>query len=273
MEQKATTVEIKANQDGTFEGYAAVFGNVDSYGDIIQPGAFTKTIQERRGKIRVLWNHDSFAPPVGKLLDISEDGYGLKIKAQLSSTPRGQEIAQLMRDGVIDSMSIGYSTIRHDYEQRDDLGREVRNLREVKLYEFSPVNFPANEAASITQVKRQHEAEALLTQLDAFLHAELKAGRTLSAASLTRIRAALDSITGATDELTALLEAAEPSGKSHITPGAPAAANPSSEPPKHSPLVLALNAEAQRLARETKTADLLAGLRAAAQRIYAPGGN
>lgn len=231
MEQKATTVEIKAGADGTFEGYAAVFGNVDSYGDIIQPGAFTKTIQERRGKIRVLWNHDSFAPPVGKLLDISEDGYGLKIKAQLSSTPRGQEIAQLMRDGVIDSMSIGYTTIRHDYEQRDDLGREVRNLREVKLYEFSPVNFPANEAASITQVKRQHEAEALLTQLDAFLHAELKAGRTLSAASLTRIKAALDSITGATNELTALLEAAEPSGKSHITPGAPAAANPSTEPP------------------------------------------
>ena len=66
MEHKATTVEIKTAADGTFEGYAAVFGNVDSYGDIIQPGAFTKTIQERRSQIKILWNHDSFAPPVGK---------------------------------------------------------------------------------------------------------------------------------------------------------------------------------------------------------------
>lgn len=224
MEQKATTVEIKAAADGTFEGYASVFGNVDSYGDIIMPGAFTKTIQERRGKIRVLWNHDSSAPPVGKLLDISEDGYGLKIKAQLASTPRGQEIAQLMRDGVIDSMSIGYTTVKHAYEQRDDLGREVRLLQELKLYEFSPVNFPANEAASITAVKRQHEAETLTLQLKHWLQGELKAGRTLSAASLARIKTALD-------ELTALLESAEPDAEKRTTPAAPADANPSIEPP------------------------------------------
>lgn len=261
MEQKATTVEIKANQDGTFEGYAAVFGNVDSYGDIIQPGAFTKTIQERRGKIRVLWNHDSFAPPVGKLLDISEDGYGLKIKAQLSSTPRGQEIAQLMRDGVIDSMSIGYTTIRHDYEQRDDLGREVRNLRELKLYEFSPVNFPANEAASITDVKRQHEAEALTLQLTHWFQSELKAGRTLSAASMARIKTALD-------ELTALLESAEPDAEKRTTPAAPAAANPSTEPPAALDLLDGLKA----LRTDLKRDAVLQDLRAFGRSLTARGG-
>lgn len=268
MEQKTTAVELKASSDGIFEGYAAVFGNVDSYGDVIQPGAFTKTIQERKSKIRVLWNHDSSAPPVGKLIDISEDAYGLKIRAQLSSTPRGQEIAQLMRDGVIDSMSIGYTTVKHAYEQCDDLGREVRLLQELKLYEFSPVNFPANEAATITQVKRQHEAEALFTQLDAFLHQELKAGRTLSEASLSRIKTALTGIGGAVDELTALLESAEPTAGKQHTPSAPVDAKSTGEPLTHSPLLTALQLEAKRLDSEVNGSALLSDLRKFSASLY-----
>lgn len=204
MEHKAIQVEIKADSSGIFEGYASVFGNVDSYGDIVQPGAFKKTILERSNQIKVLWNHDSYAPPIGKMLSAVEDGKGLYIKAQLAQTPRGQEIAELMRAGAIGEMSIGYSTLKYSYEQRDDLKMEVRNLLEVKLYEFSPVNFPANEAATITQIKREGEAETLALQLKHWLSDELKAGRTLSAASLERIKTALS-------ELQTLLDGAEPS--------------------------------------------------------------
>lgn len=260
MEHKATTVEIKTAADGTFEGYAAVFGNVDSYGDIIQPGAFTKTIQERRSQIKILWNHDSFAPPVGKLLDIREDAYGLRVQGKLLDTPRGQEIAQGMRDGVIDSMSIGYTTIKHAYEQREDLGREVRLLQELKLYEFSPVNFPANEAATITAVKRKHEAEALLVQVADFFSQELKAGRTLSVASLERIQAALDSIQESANQLEQLIQAVEPDAKARTTPSP-------DEPPKHSPAVSALLETAQAASREQKSRELLAEFRAFGARL------
>ena len=256
MEQKTIPVELKTADDGTFEGYASAYEVVDSYGDVVKRGAFAKTIAERGSKIKLLWNHDSSAPPIGKFLSLEEDSYGLKVKGRLSNTPRGQEVLQLLREGSIDSMSIGYTTIKYDYEQRDDLGREVRNLREVRLYEVSAVNFPANEAATITQVKRQSELETILVQAEAYILSELKAGRTLSAASLTRIKAALDSISSATDELTALLEAAEPSGKSHITPGAPAAANPSTEPPPALGLLEGLKALRQDARRDAVLLEL-----------------
>lgn len=195
VEQKniTTKIELKATTDssdkGGFEGYAAYFGNADSYGDVIQPGAFSKTIQERKGKIKVLWNHDMWGLPIGKPTHMEENEKGLYVKADFAGTSLAQDVRILMQDGVIDSMSIGYSTIKSVWEEVD--GDWIRNLLELKLYEFSPVNIPANPLAAVTGTKAALDVvEKTLEQLDRFVAAGIKSGRPLSAENVKRLQVA-----------------------------------------------------------------------------------
>ncbi len=158
MNQKATSdervlkaLEFKAAvnlEERTFEGYASTFGNVDQVGDIIMQGAFTKTIQERfpKGDIKILWQHYE---PLGMPIEIREDENGLYVKGRISKTALGDDALELMRDGVVNRMSIGFSIVKADFD--DQTGNRI--IREVKLWEFSPVTFPANEKAVITAVK------------------------------------------------------------------------------------------------------------------------
>ncbi len=149
----AFSLEKMDAQEGTFQGYASTFGNLDLVGDVIHPGAFTKTLAERGGKVRLLWQHDT-TEPIGKPLELREDAKGLYIKAKVSDTSRGRDALALLRDGAIDSMSIGYDVIPSgvDFSKGSD-GKTVRNLRELKLYEVSLVSFPANEQATVLSVK------------------------------------------------------------------------------------------------------------------------
>jgi len=136
----------------TVEGIAAAFENIDGGDDMLHPGAFTKTLAERGNKVRFLWQHDR-AEPIGKPFEIHEIPEGLFVKAMISDTARGRDALALLRDGAIDSMSIGYDPIAGgtDYTRHGET--TVRNLREVKLWEFSLVTFPMNEAAVVTALK------------------------------------------------------------------------------------------------------------------------
>lgn len=150
-ERVIKALEFKAAVDveaRTFEGYASTFGNVDQVGDIITPGAFAKTIQERfpKGDIKILWQHYE---PLGMPIEIREDERGLYVKGRISKTALGDDALELMRDGVVNRMSIGITIVKADYD--DQTGNRI--IREVKLWEFSPVTFPANEQAVITAVK------------------------------------------------------------------------------------------------------------------------
>src|SRR5512139_1749898 len=157
MEHKTLSFEIKAVdfEGRTLEGFAAAFGNIDQVGDVIHPGAFRKTLAERGQKIKFLWQHDP-TEPIGKLIEAHEDTGGLFVKAIISDTQRGRDALALLKDGAIGEMSIGYDTVKGgmDYS-KDAKGNTVRNLREIKLYEFSLVTFPANEQAIVTSVKEQ----------------------------------------------------------------------------------------------------------------------
>jgi len=133
----------------TFEGYAATFGNVDLVGDIIHPGAFTKTITERGHRVKLLWQHKT-DEPIGRPM-LREDARGLFVSSVISDTARGRDTGVLLRDGVVDSMSIGYEVVQSDHEQKGK--GTIRNLRELKLHEISLVTFPANEEALVTSVK------------------------------------------------------------------------------------------------------------------------
>lgn len=169
MELKSATAEIERKSMGCsiksfddekniIEGYASTFGGApDSYGDVVAKGAFAKTIRERGDRIKFLFGH-SWDSILGKVTDIYEDDHGLYFKAKISETEKGKEIMQLIKDGVIDRLSIGYGTVKSDY---DTAG--TRTLREVKLYEISAVGIPANDNAMITGAKNEQTESSLKT--------------------------------------------------------------------------------------------------------------
>ena len=149
-EEKTFPFEIKALTDeGTFEGYAAIFNKPDAMNEIIEPGAFTKTLKE--GNTRpLLWYHDP-RNPVG-LAELSVDEKGLKVMGTLClEVQRALEIRALMKKKVIRGLSFGFKTLK------DVWNGPKRILKEVKLYEVSPVTFQAHPKALISAVKQWDE--------------------------------------------------------------------------------------------------------------------
>jgi len=204
VEIKSFPFEVKVDlEKNEFEGYASTFGNTDLVGDVVEKGAFKKTIQERLPKnlIKVLWRHYE---PMGLPKHMEEDSKGLYVVAKVSKTNENQDRLQLMKDGVVDRLSIGYDVVKREIEELED-GKRIVHLKELKLYEFSPVTFAANEEAVITGVKNM-ELEGLLKRIPQ-LEQYLKAGRVLSAANRQKVEAAIEA-------LQALLEAAEEPEKS-----------------------------------------------------------
>lgn len=137
--------ELKSLDDaGALEGYAAVFGNLDSQGDIIEPGAFTKSIKETSGQVPILYQHDRYEP-IGVSTDLTQDRHGLYVKGQLNmDVQRGRETRSLLNQGAMQGLSIGYRTVKKSFEG------SARKLQELALKEFSPVTFPANPLAVAT---------------------------------------------------------------------------------------------------------------------------
>lgn len=139
-------------ENGTFTGYGSVFGELDSYRDIVMPGAFKNTIErhEHLGrKVKMLWQHRS-AEPIGVYTDIREDDHGLYVQGEINmNVARGVECWHLMKQGALDGLSIGYNTVRDDYDDK----KYINRLLEVDLWEVSPVTFPAGDSARVTDVK------------------------------------------------------------------------------------------------------------------------
>lgn len=206
-EHKHMKLDVKKidMEQGIVEGYASTFGGEpDWYNEIVNKGAFTKTINERfkAGKVKILEGHDS-SKPIGKPIELYEDAYGLYIKFQLSKTRDYEDrLKVLLADGVYDSMSIGFNTILDEYDRETG----IRYLKEVSLFEVSLVTFPANENATITSVKSEKDIEALMEGCKQYIENETKEGRTLSA----RTRAKIDEALKALQELIAEVSTDDP---------------------------------------------------------------
>jgi uncharacterized protein len=188
LEIKNYSFEVKATNDNEFEGYASVFNNTDSHNDIIVKGAFSKTIQESK-RVKVLWQHDPWQP-IGKPIAMSEDSKGLHVKAKISNTTLGKDVVQLMKDGVIDELSIGFNTIKDEW----DTQKKSRLIKEVKLWEFSPVTFASNDQANISNVKNAQLAPNI-ARLQDWITGELKAGKVLSDKNKGLVEAAIEALT------------------------------------------------------------------------------
>lgn len=141
-------VDVKSR---TITGYFSVFSNTDLDNDIIEKGAFTKSISERSNDVRFLYNHNWEKPlDRGSInLKLYEDSYGLKFESKIpDGLTYGNDLMILYESGIVDSHSIGFQTIK-SHKGSDG----VRMLRELKLFEGSAVTMPANPLAKLTSVK------------------------------------------------------------------------------------------------------------------------
>jgi HK97 family phage prohead protease len=155
MERKAFATEFKVSGDGrTVEGYASTFGNIDHVGDVVVAGAYKRTLNNNKGRIKVLRDHEH---PIGVPIEAYEDTKGLYTRSRISDTQLGNETLTLLRDGVLDRMSIGYEPVQKEHGEHE--GKQVRFLKEIKLYEWSIVTFPANDAAAVTGIKALEDIE------------------------------------------------------------------------------------------------------------------
>jgi HK97 family phage prohead protease len=171
-ELKDVALELKElGEDGVFEGYASVFDEIDSVNDVVLKGAFKKTLAEAAKKKRMppmLWQHNT-AEPIGKFTEMREDSRGLFVKGQLlvGSVARAKEAYNLLKEGVLTGLSIGYRTLDSEFD------KGLRKLKELDLLEVSLVTFPANDSARVAlkksldagDVPSERELEAVLREV------------------------------------------------------------------------------------------------------------
>ena len=160
-------LEIKA--------YASIFDVEDELGlswnpeidrwveakDIIHKGAFKKSIEERKARIKFCKNHD-MDDPVGTPLDLYEDETGLFTESKFSAAE--QKLQTKVREGIFNEMSIGYVVTKVSFEKKDD-GTLIRHIWEVKLYEYSIVTLGRQDMAKVTELKSAQFVEDIITSL------------------------------------------------------------------------------------------------------------
>lgn len=146
-----STCRMMLTSDGTVEGYASLFGEIDQARDMVMPGAFAQTLKQRGlRKIPMLFQHDP-AEPVGVWLDLHEDFRGLWARGRLiPEVARGRELLALVKEGAIDGLSIGYRTVRGQIDPKT----RIRKLYQVDLWEISIVTFPLLAGARVRAVKQ-----------------------------------------------------------------------------------------------------------------------
>jgi len=140
-------MEIKEiSEQGYFEGLLSPYGNVDDGGDVVEPGAYTKTLKDHGNTVPMLWQHKPDMP-IGELT-LEDRADGLWCKGQLLMEDALAKRAYLfIKSRIVKGLSIGFNSVR------DEVVSGVRKLKEIRLYEGSIVTFPMNEAALITSVK------------------------------------------------------------------------------------------------------------------------
>jgi uncharacterized protein len=181
--------EVKAVlDDGTFDGFGSVFGNVDSYKEIVAPGAFAESLAGWKSVGRlppVLWQHRS-GEPIGPYLEMEEQPVGLWVKGQLlvDDVQKAKEARALMKSKAVNGLSIGFVTREDSYDRVSG----IRTLKKVDLWEVSVVTFPANPAAQINSVKSSIDAIQTLSEAEDFLRDVGRFSKTQATAFISRFK-------------------------------------------------------------------------------------
>jgi HK97 family phage prohead protease len=210
---KNAAVQVKAAgpddglEDGQFKALVSVFGNVDSVGDKVMPGAFTKTLtdwQESGNPIPVYWSHRLDDPDmnIGYVLEAEETSDGLEVLGQLDldadASPKARQAYRLAKGRRATQWSFAYDVIDGGEEEKD--GESYNALRELKLYEVSMTPIGANDQTELLAVK--HAGQEALA----------KVGRTISAKNEATLRDAASSLDAAAKAIKNVLAALDSSG-------------------------------------------------------------
>ncbi len=205
---------------GVFAGMASVYSVTDRGGDVVLPGAFTKSLDElqvKGSRVPLLWMHDQRSP-IG-MAEVTDTPNGLQMTGSLlrdPAVPDAQKVWALMKGKVVNGLSIGYTAVKASFKGG------VRQLQELKLFEISVVTIPMNPYTTVVGMKAQQVLGAIdgmkadeegavdalfdgIQSLTALLIEEQKAGRVLSARNLALVKeayAALDKLSkaGAIDD-------------------------------------------------------------------------
>jgi HK97 family phage prohead protease len=164
-EMKCLPVFIKEISGRLVTGFASIFGVLDSYDDIVQPGAFAKTLVEQDGRVKHFWQHQYWMPPTAAIRELREVGRdelpeavlakypestgGLLVKREYLDTPRGNEILSGIESGAINEMSFMFNVINAQFVEKTIVERgkvSIRYLLELRLWETSDVTWGANAA-------------------------------------------------------------------------------------------------------------------------------
>lgn len=220
--------------NGSFSGYGSVFNNLDSYGDIVVPGAYVDTIPQFLKMGFVAIGHDWCGTPVAYPTEAREDSFGLYFSAAFHSTKAAQNARRVMRERLEAGKDVGLS-IGYRVKGYTDLDDGTRELTKIDLHEISIVTVPANRAAVVTGAKSgphaglsfaDHSeqmrviAEEFVARAAVIAGMRAKDGRELSAANRARIAGcrevvddAISALSGVSADFADLLAATEPKPK------------------------------------------------------------
>lgn len=155
----ALRIKFAAESAGLISGLGSLFGNVDSHGDIVEPGAFAKSLSQHRATKTaplMLWQHNA-DEPIGRWIEFEETREGLALRGQINlGSSRGRDAWAHIEAGDVDGLSIGYREVR----ARPD--GPYRRIDEVDLLEVSVVSFPANRGARIHLASKRELEDALI---------------------------------------------------------------------------------------------------------------
>lgn len=174
MQIRAFDYEVKSADDsGRFSGYASVFGVIDSYNELVAPGAFLKSLENVKAKGRtlpVLWQHRT-GDPIGNwdMDTLAEDSHGLGGAGDLwlDDAPYARIAQRGMKSKSITGLSIGYYVRKSSLDEKT----RVRTLLELDLIEISVVTNPANDDARVDAIKSKlaHGSNPTLREFEEFL--------------------------------------------------------------------------------------------------------
>ncbi|MEI5677588.1 MULTISPECIES: HK97 family phage prohead protease [unclassified Mesorhizobium] len=152
--------------DGSFSGYASLFGRVDLGKDIVERGAFAKSLRTRGASgIRMLFQHDP-NEPIGVWTEVKEDARGLFVRGRLAKdVGRARDVLGLMRGGALDGLSIGFRAVR----AKKDSASGIRHIFEADLWEISVVTFPMLPEARIETVKGRRRPLPTIREFECWL--------------------------------------------------------------------------------------------------------
>ena len=154
---KYKTVELKANDNGMIEGYFSTYDKTpDSYGDIIEPGAFTETIKKREESghpFPLCFNHD-FSAVIGAVDSVKDTEKGPFISAHFLDTTQAQDVRKMLQSGAIYQFSFAYDILdARQPDAEEEKAGVAQVLTKLEVFEISVVTVPANQNAVATEVK------------------------------------------------------------------------------------------------------------------------